>query len=88
MPRRVVWYPAGSPAATQISALPADLEALPLPAGTPPAPGPDESAAALVDLPAGDAAVAAGLARGARIFRVHDVAPVRHALAVAEAVLA
>ena len=65
MPRRVVWYPAGSPAATQISALPADLEALPLPAGTPPAPGPDESAAALVDLTAGDAAVAAGLARGA-----------------------
>ncbi|HEY7869641.1 MAG TPA: GAF domain-containing protein, partial [Methylomirabilota bacterium] len=65
MPRRVVWYPAGSPAATQISALPADLEALPLPAGTPPAPGPDESAAALVDLTAGDAAVAAGLARAA-----------------------
>jgi HD-GYP domain-containing protein (c-di-GMP phosphodiesterase class II) len=61
----VVWYPAGSPAATQISALPADLEALPLPAGSPPTLGPEESAAALVDLTAGDAAAAAALARTA-----------------------
>jgi HD-GYP domain-containing protein (c-di-GMP phosphodiesterase class II) len=65
MPRRVVWYPAGSPAATQLSALPGDLEALPLPAaGAPPA-GPDESAVVLVDLTAGDAAVAAALAASA-----------------------
>jgi HD-GYP domain-containing protein (c-di-GMP phosphodiesterase class II) len=62
MPRRVVWYPAGSPAATLLSALPADLEALPLPVtGAPPA-GPDESAVALVDLTAGDAEVATALA--------------------------
>ena len=65
MPRRVVWYPAGSPAATQLSALPGDLEAFPLPAaGAPPA-GPDESAVVLVDLTAGDAAVAAALAASA-----------------------
>ena len=65
MPRRVVWYPAGSPAATQLSALPGDLEALPLPAaGAPPA-GPDESAVVLVDLTAGDAAVAMALAAAA-----------------------
>ncbi|MGH7397522.1 MAG: hypothetical protein ACRELW_08300, partial [Candidatus Rokuibacteriota bacterium] len=62
MPRRVVWYPAGSSAATQLSALPGDLEARPLPAGGPPRPGPDESAAVLVDLTAGDAAAAATLA--------------------------
>jgi HD-GYP domain-containing protein (c-di-GMP phosphodiesterase class II) len=65
MPRRVVWYPAGSPAATLLSALPGDLEALPLPAtGAPPA-GPDESAVALVDLTAGDAKVAMALAADA-----------------------
>ena len=65
MPRRVVWYPAGSPAATHLSALPGDLEALPLPAaGAPPA-GPDESAVVLVDLTAGDAAVAMALAAAA-----------------------
>ena len=65
MPRRVVWYPAGSPAATQLSALPGDLEALPLPAaGAPPA-GPDESTVVLVDLTAGDAAVARALAAAA-----------------------
>ena len=65
MPRRVVWYPAGSPAATQLSALPGDLEALPLPAaGAPPA-GPDESAVVLVDLTAGDSAVAMALAAAA-----------------------
>lgn len=38
-------------------------------------------------LPGTIAACVAGLAAGARLFRVHDVAPVRHALAVAEAVL-
>jgi HD-GYP domain-containing protein (c-di-GMP phosphodiesterase class II) len=65
MPRRVVWYPAGSPAATQLSALPGDLEALPLPAAGVPPPGPDESAAALVDLTAGDAGVATALAAAA-----------------------
>ena len=65
MPRRVVWYPAGSPAATQLSALPGDLQALPLPAAGAPAPGPDESAAVLVDLTAGDAAVATALAAAA-----------------------
>ena len=65
MPRRVVWYPAGSPAATQLSALPGDLDALPLPGGSPPPPGPDESAVVLVDLTAGDAAVAAALAAAA-----------------------
>ncbi|HSL50469.1 MAG TPA: HD domain-containing phosphohydrolase [Candidatus Deferrimicrobiaceae bacterium] len=65
MPRRVVWYPAGSPAATQLSALPGDLEALPLPGGSPPPLGPDESAVVLVDLTAGDAAVATALAAAA-----------------------
>ena len=65
MPRRVVWYPAGSPAATQLSALPGDLEALPLPAAGAPQAGPDESAVVLVDLTAGDAAVAAALAASA-----------------------
>jgi HD-GYP domain-containing protein (c-di-GMP phosphodiesterase class II) len=65
MPRRVVWYPAGSPAATQLSALPGDLEALPLPTTGVPPPGPDESAAVLVDLTAGDARVAAALAANA-----------------------
>jgi len=64
MPRRVVWYPAGSPVATQLSALAGDLEALPLPAAGVPPPGPDESAAVLVDLTAGDAAVAIALAGG------------------------
>ena len=65
MPRRVVWYPAGSPAATQLSALPGDLEALPLPAAGAPPTGPDESAVVLVDLTAGDAAVAMALAAAA-----------------------
>ena len=65
MPRRVVWYPAGSPAAAQLSALPSDLEGLPLPAsGAPPA-APDESAVVLVDLTAGDAPVAIALAAAA-----------------------
>jgi HD-GYP domain-containing protein (c-di-GMP phosphodiesterase class II) len=61
----VVWYPAGSPAATQLSALPGDLEPLPLPAAGVPPSGPDESAVALVDLTAGDTAVATALAAGA-----------------------
>lgn len=61
MPRRVVWYPAGSPAALQLPALSGDLDALPLPAGgDPPAPGRDESAVVLLDL-AADAAVARAL---------------------------
>src|SRR5258705_11195233 len=65
MPRRVVWYPGGSPAATQLSALPGALEAPPLPAaGAPPA-GADESAVVLVDLTAGAAAVAMALAAAA-----------------------
>ena len=61
MPRRVVWYPAGSPAATLCSALPGDLEALPLPSTGPPPAAPEESAVALVDLTA-DAPLAARLA--------------------------
>jgi HD-GYP domain-containing protein (c-di-GMP phosphodiesterase class II) len=61
MPRRVVWYPAGSPAATLLSALPGDLEALPLPAAGVPPVGLEESAAVLVDLTAGDAAIATAL---------------------------
>lgn len=62
MPRRVVWYPAGSPTASLLTALPGDLEAMPLPARGAPRPAPDESATALVDLTAGEAAVAAELA--------------------------
>jgi HD-GYP domain-containing protein (c-di-GMP phosphodiesterase class II) len=62
MPRRVVWYPAGSPAASLLSALPGDLEATPLPARELPRWGPDEGAVVLVDLTAGDAATAADLA--------------------------
>jgi len=62
MPRRVVWYPAGSPAATQIPTLPGDLEAHALGSAGAPPPGPDESSAVLVDLTAGDAAVATALA--------------------------
>jgi HD-GYP domain-containing protein (c-di-GMP phosphodiesterase class II) len=62
----VVWYPAASPAATQLSTLPGDLEARPLPAGGPPRPGADESAVVLVDLTAaGDAVVASALAAAA-----------------------
>lgn len=62
MPRRVVWYPAGSPTASLLSTLPDDLEALPLPPRGAPRPGPDESAVVLVDLTAGEAATAADLA--------------------------
>jgi HD-GYP domain-containing protein (c-di-GMP phosphodiesterase class II) len=58
----VVWYPAGSPAATQIPTLPGDLEAHALGSAGAPPPGPDESSAVLVDLTAGDAAVATALA--------------------------
>jgi HD-GYP domain-containing protein (c-di-GMP phosphodiesterase class II) len=66
MPRRVVWYPAGSPAAALLSALPGDLEAQPLPTGDVPTPGGDESAVVLVDLAAADDAAAAAVlaARG------------------------
>ena len=62
MPRRVVWYPAGSPAAPLLSALPGDLEAMPLPARGVPRSGPDEGAVALIDLTAGDAGAASALA--------------------------
>ena len=62
MPRRVVWYPAGSPVATLLSALPGDLEALPLPATGPPPAGPDGSAVVLVDLTAGATSVVTALA--------------------------
>lgn len=62
MPRRVVWYPAGSPVASLLSQLPGDLEVMTLPALTAPLPGPDESAVILVDLAGGDAAAAAELA--------------------------
>ena len=62
MPRRVVWYPAGSPAASLLSALPGDLETVPLPERGIPAPAPGESAVALVDLAAGDAKVVTRLA--------------------------
>ncbi|MFI5373469.1 MAG: hypothetical protein ACHQ8D_02400, partial [Candidatus Rokuibacteriota bacterium] len=62
MPRRVVWYPAGSPAASLLSALPGDLEAMPLPARGVPRPGPDEGAVVLLDLTAGDGAGASALA--------------------------
>ncbi|HTI53041.1 MAG TPA: HD domain-containing phosphohydrolase [Verrucomicrobiae bacterium] len=62
MPRRVVWYPAGSPAASLLSALPGDLEAMPLPAGGVPRSGPDEGAVALVDLTTGDPGGASALA--------------------------
>src|SRR5258706_13078996 len=75
MPRRVVWYPAGSPAATQLSALPSDLEGLPLPAsGAPPA-TPDESAAVLVALTAGAAPGAIALAAAAPDRPVVALAP-------------
>jgi HD-GYP domain-containing protein (c-di-GMP phosphodiesterase class II) len=56
----VVWYPAGSPTASLLSALPGDLAPQPLPARGAPRPGPDESAALLVDLAvAGDVRAAA-----------------------------
>jgi HD-GYP domain-containing protein (c-di-GMP phosphodiesterase class II) len=54
MPRRVIWYPAGSPAGSLLSALSGDLEPRPLPAAGAPKIGPDESAAVLVDLTARD----------------------------------
>jgi HD-GYP domain-containing protein (c-di-GMP phosphodiesterase class II) len=62
MPRRVVWYPAGSPAASLLTALPSDLEARPLPAHGALRSGPGESAVALVDLAAGEAAAVTELA--------------------------
>ncbi len=62
MPRRVVWYPAGSPTASLLSALPGDLEAMPLPPRGAPRSGPDEGAVALIDLAAGEARAAAALA--------------------------
>ena len=63
MPRRVVWYPAGSSTASLLSALLGDLEAAPLPARGTPQPGADDSAVVIVDLAVpGDAAVARELA--------------------------
>jgi len=62
MPRRVIWYPAGSPAGSLLSTLSGDLEPRPLPAPTSPRVGPDESAAVLVDLTTGDVEHAARLA--------------------------
>ncbi len=62
MPRRVVWYPAGSPAALLLSTLPGDLEAMPLPARGGPPPGPDEGAVVLLDLTADDDGKASALA--------------------------
>src|SRR5690242_8277326 len=60
MPRRVVWYPAGSSTASLLSTLPGDLEARPLPARGVPHPAPDEGAVLLLDQATGDAGPAAG----------------------------
>ncbi|HET8579027.1 MAG TPA: HD domain-containing phosphohydrolase [Methylomirabilota bacterium] len=54
MPRRVVWYPAGSPAAALLSELPDDLEPRPLTTGPLPVPALEESAVVVVDLAGGD----------------------------------
>ncbi len=59
MPRRVVWYPAGSSTASLLSALPGDLEPRPLPAQGAPHPEPDEGAVLLLDFREGDPATAA-----------------------------
>src|SRR5262245_10461293 len=67
MPRRVVWYPAGSSTASLLSALPEDLEVAPLPAAGSPRLGPDEAAVLVVDLSLPvDAAVARDLAGRSR----------------------
>ena len=60
MPRRVVWYPAGSSTASLLSTLPGDLEARPLPARGVPHPAPDEGAVLLLDQSTGHAGRAAG----------------------------
>jgi HD-GYP domain-containing protein (c-di-GMP phosphodiesterase class II) len=66
MPRRVVWYPAGSLTASLLSALPGDLEAMPLPADGPvPPSAPGESAVLLADLTGGDATAVTGPAASA-----------------------
>jgi HD-GYP domain-containing protein (c-di-GMP phosphodiesterase class II) len=62
MPRRVVWYLAGSPAAPLLAQLPDDLEPRPLPAYALPAPGADESAVVVLDLAGGDSPAAAEVA--------------------------
>src|SRR5262245_25486646 len=54
MPRRVVWYLAGSPVAPLLQGLPARLEALPVPAGQMPSGHPEDSAVLLVDLRSDD----------------------------------
>ena len=64
MPRRVVWYPAGSSTAPLLSTLPGDLEARPLPARGAPHPGPDEGAVLVLDHTAGAAGAAPGAAGG------------------------
>jgi HD-GYP domain-containing protein (c-di-GMP phosphodiesterase class II) len=71
----VVWYPAGSPAASLLSALPGDLEALPLPSTGVPPPAPEESAVALVDLTAKDGPVATRLAAEAPDLPVVALVP-------------
>jgi HD-GYP domain-containing protein (c-di-GMP phosphodiesterase class II) len=62
MARRVIWYPAGSPSGPLLAALSGELEPRALSASTPLGLGPEESAAALVDLTAGEAAAAVDLA--------------------------
>src|SRR5262245_37722665 len=51
MPRRVIWYVAGSPAAALCTELPPDLEPLPWPPGETPGLGPDDTAVLLLDVP-------------------------------------
>ncbi len=62
MPRRVVWYLPGSPAASLLTRLPDDLEARPLPAHPLPLPAADESAVVVLDVGAGDSPAAAEVA--------------------------
>ena len=62
MPRRVVWYPAGTSTASLLSTLPGDLEAQPLPARGAPHPGPDEGAVLLLDTTASDAGASPAMA--------------------------
>ena len=62
MPRRVVWYLPGSPAASLLTRLPDDLEARPLPAHPLPLPAADESAVVVLDIGAGDSPAAAEVA--------------------------
>ena len=65
MARRVIWYPAGSPSGSVLATLSGELEPRALSASGPLGLGPDESAAALVDLTAGETAAAVDLAERA-----------------------